>query len=58
MASGELKLPVPLLKTHKVDRFNCGNDQLNEYLVRFALTNHQSGAARTYVDKALIVCER
>ena len=49
MASGELKEPVPLLKTHRLDRFNCGNDQLNEYLARFALTNHQSGSARTYV---------
>lgn len=50
MTSGELRVPVPLLKSHKLDGFNCGNEQLNEYLLRFAWTNHQSGAARTYVS--------
>ena len=38
-----------LRREHEVERFDCGRDELNRYLTRFALTNQQSGAAQTYV---------
>lgn len=34
---------------HTVASFDCGSEQLNRFLARFALTNQQAGAARTYV---------
>jgi GNAT superfamily N-acetyltransferase len=34
---------------HAVDDFDCGRDELNRFLIRFALANDQAGAARTYV---------
>jgi GNAT superfamily N-acetyltransferase len=34
---------------HYVEAFDCGREQLNRYLVRYALQNQQSGAAQTYV---------
>jgi len=49
MTEPQLEAPVPLLKSHRLDGFDCGDTSLNEYLVRFARTNHQSGSARTYV---------
>jgi len=49
MSSGDLQTPVPLQRRHKCDAFDCGSSALNEYLTRFAWTNQQSGAARTYV---------
>lgn len=41
--------PVPLTRKHAGADFDCGKGPLNDYLVRFAWMNHQSGAARTYV---------
>lgn len=49
MSEPKIEAPVALAKSHQLDRFDCGDASLNEYLVRFARTNHQSGAARTYV---------
>ncbi len=49
MSSAELEVPVPLQRSHKCDDFDCGSPPLNDYLTRFAWTNQQSGAARTYV---------
>jgi len=49
--------PVPLDGTHIVDSFDCGNEALNDYLHKFALTNNQSGSARTFVacrDNAVV----
>ena len=57
MSDDDLQAPVPLQRTHRLDCFNCGREQLNEYLTRFAWTNHQSGAARTYAacrDKRVV----
>jgi len=41
--------PALITAQHRVDMFDCGNDPLNQYLKRFALTNSASGTARTYV---------
>ena len=32
-----------------VEAFDCGREELNQFLQRYALTNQQSGASRTYV---------
>jgi len=34
---------------HAVAGFDCGSEELNRFLVRFALINQQAGAAQTYV---------
>ena len=34
---------------HAVVGFDCGQEQLNQYLVRYAWTNQQAGAGQTYV---------
>ena len=49
MVDSKLEAPVALQKSHRLDGFDCGDASLNEYLMRFATTNHQSGSARTYV---------
>jgi predicted N-acetyltransferase YhbS len=49
MSSAALKAPVPLERGHILDPFDCGSPPLNDYLTRFAWSNQQSGAARTYV---------
>jgi GNAT superfamily N-acetyltransferase len=38
-----------LRSDHVVDGFDCGREELNRFLVRFALINQQAGAAQTYV---------
>ncbi len=37
---------------HPLDNFDCGQPELNRYLVRFAWQNQQAGAAQTYVGCA------
>jgi GNAT superfamily N-acetyltransferase len=37
---------------HVVDGFDCGREELNRYLARFALANQKAGAAQTYVAVA------
>ncbi|MDP8258626.1 MAG: GNAT family N-acetyltransferase [Candidatus Aadella gelida] len=44
-----LTSPTPLDGSHIVDSFDCDNAALNDYLQKFALTNNQSGSARTFV---------
>jgi GNAT superfamily N-acetyltransferase len=44
-----LERPIPLTLDHDCAGFDCGNGLLNSYLNRFAWTNQQAGAARTYV---------
>jgi hypothetical protein len=39
-----------LQRSHKCDDFDCGSPALNEFLLRFAWTSQQSGAARCYVE--------
>ena len=41
--------PVPINRNHDTDSFDCGSAPLNEYLRKYALLNHQSRSARTYV---------
>lgn len=41
-----------LERHHAVDGFDCGNEALNRFLVRFALQNRQAGASQTYVALA------
>ena len=41
--------PEPLKATHIVEHFNCGESTLDDWLKRRALTNHLSGASRTFV---------
>lgn len=41
-----------LHRHHVVENFDCGEDQLNLFLVRFALGNQQANAAQTYVAVA------
>jgi GNAT superfamily N-acetyltransferase len=42
-------LVEPLSREHAVERFACGEPQLDEFLIRFALTGQQSNSSRTYV---------
>ena len=41
--------PAPLLAKHQFDRFQCGENTLDDWLRRRALTNQLSGASRTFV---------
>ncbi len=38
-----------LRRDHTLEGFDCGDEQLNKYLLRFAWPNQQAGAAQTYV---------
>lgn len=38
-----------LRRDHLVEDFDCGREELNRYLVRYAWQNQQAGAAQTYV---------
>ena len=40
---------VKLGRVHGIEGFDCGSEQLNRYLVRYAWQNQQAGAAQTYV---------
>jgi GNAT superfamily N-acetyltransferase len=37
---------------HTVDAFDCGEEPLNRFLIRFALVNQQANASQTYVGLA------
>jgi GNAT superfamily N-acetyltransferase len=41
--------PQPIQRSHLTDGFDCTDDALNLYLKKFALANHTSGAAATFV---------
>jgi GNAT superfamily N-acetyltransferase len=41
-----------LRRDHAVDDFDCGREELNRFLVRFALPNQQAGASQTYIGLA------
>ncbi len=36
-------------KQHDRKRFDCGVEALNDYLLRFARQNHESGGAKTFL---------
>ena len=38
-----------LTPNHKIEGFDCGREELNRYLLRYAWQNQQAGAAQTYV---------
>jgi predicted N-acetyltransferase YhbS len=44
-----IQKPEPIGPNHLVGAFDCGEAALNDYLAKFALQNHQAGAARTFV---------
>jgi len=41
-----------LQRSHAIDNFDCGQEALNRFLIRYALQNQQSGASQTYVALA------
>lgn len=41
-----------LARQHAVEGFDCGREELNRYLVRFAWVNQQANAAQTYLGLA------
>lgn len=49
MASGPLSPPTLLIESHEPTSFSCGESELDDWLVRRALSNQLSGASRTYV---------
>lgn len=34
---------------HPIENFDCGREELNRYLLRYAWVNQQAGAAQTYI---------
>ena len=48
-STGILRRPEPITPSHELADFACGVGALDEYLKRHALSNHQSGAAKTFV---------
>jgi len=40
---------ISLEKKHKKNEFNCGNENLNNYLKKYARQNHEKGIAKTFV---------
>lgn len=38
-----------LRRDHPVDRFTCGRDELDRFLIRYALGNQQANASQTYI---------
>ncbi len=38
-----------LQRHHNVDAFNCGQDNLNRYLIRHALNSQRANASQTYI---------
>lgn len=45
----QLIAPQPLTPAHLLSEFVCGQSSLDDWLKRRALTNHLSGASRTFV---------
>jgi len=54
----EISAPQPLTSVHLLDKFNCGEPVLDEWLKRRAMSNQLSGASRTFVvlDQDSLVC--
>lgn len=47
--SWEFSAPTPLLTSHRLDDFECGEAALDDWLRRRAIPNQLSGASRTFV---------
>jgi len=43
---------VKLHRGHAIEAFDCGQEALNRFLIRYALQNQQAGASQTYVAMA------
>ena len=41
-----------LQRSHAIDRFDCGREALNRFLIRYALQNQQAEASQTHVAVA------
>jgi GNAT superfamily N-acetyltransferase len=41
-----------LRRDHALDAFDCGREELNRFLIRFAYPNQQAGASQTYLGLA------
>ena len=41
-----------LRSDHAVDGFDCGSEELNRFLVRYALTNQRASSSQTYIGLA------
>lgn len=48
-SAAPLSRPEPLQARHHVADFDCGSPELNRYLAKHALPNHQAGASKTFV---------
>ncbi len=48
-----MTLPIwheePIAKTHQRDTFDCGEEQLNTFLKRYARKNHEMGGSKTFL---------
>ena len=49
--SGQLRIEK-LRRDHHVDQFDCGQEALNRFLIRYAFQNQQAEASQTYVALA------
>ncbi len=50
MATGKARRVIRKLeRSHLVEDFDCGYEDLNRYISRFALNNQSAGSAQTYV---------
>jgi GNAT superfamily N-acetyltransferase len=38
-----------LRRDHPIDSFTCGSEELDRFLIRYAFSNQQAGAAQTYL---------
>jgi len=48
--TSELERRIEKLRPgHPIEGFDCGRHELNQYLLRYAWTNQQAGAAQTYL---------
>jgi len=44
--------PCVLTASHELSEFDCGNEVLNEWLIKRTLKNQSSGASRTFVTRS------
>lgn len=46
---GQINKPEPLNSKHNLTEFSCGNETLDDWLIKRALKNQKNGASRTFV---------